>query len=136
MIEIFRCGHKTQPRLWVDKKIYGKARKLYSRRKEFRRIEPDFAIIKLIVKKLDIDLEYKLYDKYSWYEYKNRIFIFRKGLPLASFVVKGDKIYNPLIACGGIYSSIYNRIFKTSWFIYIIASLYEGDIELLVRERE
>lgn len=135
MIEIFRCGHKTQPRLWVDKKIYGKARKLYSRRKEFRRIEPRRSVVKQLTGMKCHEVEHGLYD-YEWYEYKDGIFIFRKGLPLASFVVKGDKIYNPLIACGGIYSSIYNRIFKTSWFIYIIASLYEDDIELLVRERE
>ena len=136
MIELVKCVNKSQPRLWIDRKIYYKARRLYSKRRGFIKIEPIMPIIKDIVKDNYIEDVDNLWSNYNWYEHKNRVFIFKKGLPIASFVIKDNKAYNPLIACGGVYSSVYKEIFKMPWFIYLIASLYEDDIELLRRERK
>lgn len=83
---IFRC-------IAIPKENYKKAKKLYVKRKEFKKIKPIGEVDDLL--KLPLDSK--------WYLYKRRIFIFRKYQKIASFIITKYKVYNPLIACGGSY---------------------------------
>lgn len=83
---IFRC-------IAIPKENYKKAKKLYVKRKEFEKIKPIGEVDDLL--KLPLDSK--------WYLYKRRIFIFRKYQKIASFIITKYKVYNPLIACGGLY---------------------------------
>lgn len=100
----------------ITYKNYRKAKKLYSRRG--KRIHPIPAVALFL----------QLFN-YEWYEYKGRVMIFRPNHKVASFVVKDNKIYNPLIACGGLsYSDITGY---WSIFLLIIKSEYIKDIDRL-----
>lgn len=101
----------------ITYKTYRKAKKLYSRRG--RNVEPIVELVELL----------KLSDVYEWYEYKGRVMIFRPKHKVASFVIKDNKIYNPLIACGGLsYSDITGY---WSIFLLMIKSEYINDFDRL-----
>lgn len=106
------CQWEEYPTILITYKTYLKAWKLYRRRGT--RINPNVDISQLL--NLEND---------EWYFYKGRIMIFRRGYNIASFVISGYKIYNPLIACGG-----YVDRLDTSWFRNIVYR-YFNDIDTL-----
>lgn len=83
---------KANKILYMTYRQYRKAKALYSRRKAFMPICP----IGDIAKTLDLP------DNADFYIYKNRVFIFRRGHSVASFVITKDRVYNPFEACGAV----------------------------------
>lgn len=85
-----RCFLHIYDKVSISRQTYNKARTIYRRRGK---------VIKSIPK-INILLNLPMHSK--WYLYKGRILIFRPFHQIASFVIKDNKIYNPLIACGTI----------------------------------
>lgn len=124
----FDCIHFTYS---ITYKNYRKAKKLYSRRG--KNVCPIQELVELL----------KLSDAYEWYEYKGRVMIFRPKHKVASFVIKDNKIYNPLIACGGLsyYDILYRDMdydvyshFMDNFYMPLIFDLYQyiNDIDMLI----
>ena len=124
-MEVSKCGLLFPPNLHIDWATYNKAKRLYSKRREFKPIKPDIHALTLIYQNLPA---YKLLDakpwNYKWYQYKNRVFVYKPFCRIAIFVISNNKIYSPLIACGAIYSDIYSRIFKTPLFLKLLTIPY------------
>lgn len=95
------------PYIFMTKEQYEKLRKIYSRRKRLTKIKPIKEIDNLITRTINKDWDNECMNmgwiKMDWYEYKNRIFIFRRKHKVASLVITKNTIYNPCIACGGEY---------------------------------
>lgn len=106
------CRWQEYPTILITYKSYLKALMLYRRRGI--KINPNNDISQL----LNIEND-------EWYFYKGRILIFRKYHLIASFVIHGYKIYNPLIACGGYIDKL-----DMSWFRNITIK-YFNDIDTL-----
>ena len=91
----------------MTKEQYEKLRKIYSRRRKLTKIKPIKEIDNLITRTINKDWDNECMNmgwiKMDWYEYKNRIFIFRRKHKVASLVITKNTIYNPCIACGGEY---------------------------------
>ena len=98
-------GHP--PYIFMTKEQYEKLRDIYSRRRKLTKIKPikeiDNIITRIINKDWDNEYINLGWIKMDWYEYKNRIFIFRRKHKIASLVITKNTIYNPSIACGGEY---------------------------------
>lgn len=99
----------------MTKEQYEKLRKIYSRRRKLTKIKPIKEIDNLITRTINKDWDNECMNigwiKMDWYEYKNRIFIFRRKHKIASLVITKNTIYNPCIACGGKYRFRYLDIF-------------------------
>lgn len=112
--EIATYGHP--PYIFMTKEQYEKLRKIYSRRKRLIKIEPIEEIDNLITRTINKDWDNEYINmgwiKMDWYQYKNRIFIFRHNHKVASLVITKNTIYNPCIACGGKYRFRCFDIFK------------------------
>lgn len=95
------------PYIFMTKEQYEKLRKIYSRRRKLTKIKPIKEIDNLITRTINKDWDNECMNmgwiKMDWYEYKNRIFIFRRKHKVASLVITKNTIYNPCIACGGEY---------------------------------
>ena len=95
------------PYIFMTKEQYKKLRNIYSRRKRLIKIEPIEEIDNLITRTINKDWDNEYINlgwiKMDWYQYKNRIFIFRRKHKIASLVITKNTIYNPCIACGGKY---------------------------------
>jgi|GEM_PF-2041284 len=95
------------PYIFMTKEQYEKMRKIYSRRKRLTKIKPIKEIDNLITRTINKDWDNECMNmgwiKMDWYEYKNRIFIFRRKHKVVSLVITKNTIYNPCIACGGEY---------------------------------
>lgn len=95
------------PYIFMTKEQYEKLRKIYSRRRKLTKIKPIKEIDNLITRTINKDWDNECMNmgwiKMDWYEYKNRIFIFRHRHKIASLVITKNTIYNPCIACGGEY---------------------------------
>ena len=95
------------PYIFMTKEQYEKLRNIYSRRKRLRKIKPieeiDNIITRIIHKDWDNEYINLGWIKMDWYEYKDRILIFRRKHKIASLVITKNTIYNPCIACGGKY---------------------------------
>ena len=95
------------PYIFMTKEQYKKLRNIYSRRKRLRKIEPIEEIDNLITRIINKDWDNEYINlgwiKMDWYEYKDRIFIFRRKHKIASLVITKNTIYNPALACGGKY---------------------------------
>ena len=93
--------------IFMTKEQYEKLINIYSRRKRLRKIKPieeiDSLINQIINKDWDDEYINMGWIKMDWYEYKNRIFIFRHKHKIASLVITKNTIYNPSLACGGEY---------------------------------
>lgn len=72
--------------LYITFKQYRRTRLLYCRRKGMRKVASR--------------KENGLPDGMEWYEYKGRMFIFRKRHAIASFIISNNRIYRPLEVCG------------------------------------
>lgn len=103
------------PYIFMTKEQYEKLRKIYSRRRKLTKIKPIKEIDNLITRTINKDWDNEYINlgwiKMDWYEYKNRIFIFRRKHKVASLVITKNTIYNPCIACGGEYRFRYLDIF-------------------------
>ncbi len=103
------------PYIFMTKEQYEKLRKIYSRRRKLTKIKPIKEIDNLITRTINKDWDNECMNmgwiKMDWYEYKNRIFIFRRKHKVASLVITKNTIYNPCIACGGKYRFRYLDIF-------------------------
>ena len=103
--KIATYGHP--PYIFITKEQYEKLRKIYSRRRKLTKIKPIKEIDNLITRTINKDWDNECMNmgwiKMDWYEYKNRIFIFRRKHKVASLVITKNTIYNPCIACGGEY---------------------------------
>ena len=95
------------PYIFMTEEQYEKLRKIYSRRRKLTKIKPIKEIDNLITRTINKDWDNECMNmgwiKMDWYEYKNRIFIFRRKHKVASLVITKNTIYNPCIACGGEY---------------------------------
>ena len=95
------------PYIFMTKEQYEKLRNIYSRRKGLIKIEPIEEIDNLINRTINKDWDNEYINmgwiKMDWYQYKNRIFIFRRKHKIASLVITKNTIYNPALACGGEY---------------------------------
>lgn len=95
------------PYIFMTKEQYEKLRKIYSRRRKLTKIKPIKEIDNLITRTINKDWDNECMNmgwiKMDWYEYKNRIFIFRRKHKVASLVITKNTIYNPCLACGGEY---------------------------------
>ena len=95
------------PYIFMTKEQYKKMRKIYSRQRKLTKIKPIKEIDNLITLTINKDWDNEYINlgwiKMDWYEYKNRIFIFRRKHKVASLVITKNTIYNPCIACGGEY---------------------------------
>lgn len=95
------------PYIFMTKEQYEKLRNIYSRRRKLTKIKPIKEINNLITRTINKDWDNECMNmgwiKMDWYEYKNRIFIFRRKHKVASLVITKNTIYNPCIACGGEY---------------------------------
>ena len=91
----------------MTKDQYEKLSKIYSRRRKLTKIKPIKEIDNLITRTINKDWDNECMNmgwiKMDWYQYKNRIFIFRRKHKVASLVITKNTIYNPCIACGGEY---------------------------------
>ena len=103
--EIATYGHP--PYIFMTKAQYEKLRNIYSRRKGLTKIKPieeiDSLINRIINKDWDNEYINMGWIKMDWYQYKNRIFIFRRKHKIASLVITKNTIYNPALSCGGEY---------------------------------
>lgn len=103
------------PYIFMTKEQYEKLRNIYSRRRKLIKIKPIKEIDNLITRTINKDWDNECMNmgwiKMDWYEYKNRIFIFRRKHKVASLVITKNTIYNPCIACGGEYRFRYLDIF-------------------------
>lgn len=92
------------PYIFMTKEQYEKLRKIYSRRRKLTKIKPIKEIDNFITRTINKDWDNECMNmgwiKMDWYEYKNRIFIFRRKHKVASLVITKNTIYNPCIACG------------------------------------
>ena len=122
-MEVSKCGLQFPPNLHIDWATYNKAKRLYSKRKGFKPIQPDIHILKLIYQNIH-NLRHAKPWQYKYYQYKNRVFVYKPFCRIAIFVISNNKIYSPLIACGAIYSDIYSRIFKTPLFLKLLTIPY------------
>lgn len=99
--------YEDTPCIFMTKEQYEKLRNIYSRRRKLTKIEPieeiDSLINRIINKDWDNEYINMGWIKMDWYQYKNRIFIFRRKHKIASLVITKNTIYNPALACGGIY---------------------------------
>lgn len=99
--------YMSPPYIFMTKEQYEKLRKIYSRRRKLTKIKPIKEIDNLITRTINKDWDNECMNmgwiKMDWYEYKNRIFIFRRKHKVASLVITKNTIYNPCIACGGEY---------------------------------
>ena len=95
------------PYIFMTKEQYEKLRNIYSRRRKLTKIKPIKEINNLITRTINKDWDNECMNmgwiKMDWYEYKNRIFIFRRKHKVASLVITKNTIYNPALACGGEY---------------------------------
>lgn len=95
------------PYIFMTKEQYEKLRKIYSRRRKLTKIKPIKEIDSLIYRTINKDWDNEHINlrwfNTDWYEYKNRIFIFRHRHKIASLVITKNTIYNPCLACGGEY---------------------------------
>lgn len=95
------------PYIFMTKEQYEKLRNIYSRRRKLTKIKPIKEIDNLITRTINKDWDNECMNmgwiKMDWYEYKNRIFIFRRKYKVASLVITKNTIYNPCLACGGEY---------------------------------
>lgn len=106
--------------LYFTKKGYEKAKDIYSKKRNFIPITPIQEINEML----------GLPSNVKWYQYKGRIFIFRRWHSIASFVITKDKIYRPLEGCGAImidrltlyisYLVQYGKEFKLPLFIALV----------------
>ena len=103
------------PYIFMTKDQYEKLRNIYSRRRKLTKIKPIKEIDNLITRTINKDWDNECMNmgwiKMDWYEYKNRIFIFRRKHKVASLVITKNTIYNPCLACGGEYRFRYLDIF-------------------------
>lgn len=124
-MERAKQGLQFARKLYIDWATYKKARKLYSKRRGFKAIYPDISIIQLL---RPYNRFYKIFSSNLWnyklYTYKGRIFIFKPFCPIAICVISHNKAYNPLVACGAIFSDVYNRIFKTPLLLKLLTMFY------------
>ena len=99
--------YEDTPCIFMTKEQYEKLRNIYSRRRKLTKIEPieeiDSLINRIINKDWDNEYINMGWIKMDWYQYKNRIFIFRRKHKVASLVITKNTIYNPCLACGGEY---------------------------------
>lgn len=99
--------YMSPPYIFMTKEQYEKLRKIYSRRRKLTKIKPIKEIDNLITRTINKDWDNECMNmgwiKMDWYEYKNRIFIFRRKHKVASLVITKNTIYNPCIDCGGKY---------------------------------
>lgn len=99
--------YMSPPYIFMTKEQYKKMRKIYSRRRKLTKIKPIKEIDNLITRTINKDWDNECMNmgwiKMDWYEYKNRIFIFRRKHKIASLVITKNTIYNPCLACGGEY---------------------------------
>lgn len=95
------------PYIFMTKEQYEKLRNIYSRRRKLTKIKPIKEIDNLITRTINKDWDNECMNmgwiKMYWYQYKNRIFIFRRKHKVASLVITKNTIYNPALACGGEY---------------------------------
>lgn len=111
----------------ITKAQYKKMRNIYSKRRRLIKIKPIEEIDNLL----------NLPPNMDWYEYNNRVFIFRRKHKIASLVITKNMIYNPWLACGGRYifcnPILREKIAKTPLFIsYLFYTKdYWKDMELL-----
>lgn len=112
-----RCFVNLYDKVSVSRQTYNKVRTIYRRRG------------KVIKRNKYINILLNLPPNSKWYEYKGRILIFRPFHNIASFVISGNKIYNPFIACGAIYYHNQNHYPKTPLDIHVFISKYYINFE-------